>query len=377
MVAIKGRKNSNKNPPIFSHEFIIQNHGDIVSCVAMIFVTGLMIQATSPWAYTFIAIHHNITSDVEDPTMPMKYTTGWKDACAVFFSFLITIVMHAVFQDYIFDKVSKRLHLSKVKLAKFNESSQLVLFYILSVIWGIDIIIRENLLLNIISLWKEYPIPLSFSSKLFFIGQLAYWLHCYPELYFQRVKKEDIPPRIVQATIGFLSILAAYIFNFQQVGILLLVPHYIGDAMLHGARLIHFVGKKEKITKMAFLVANSTYIFVRVATLTIAMLVFLYGLGQMESVFDYAVGNFNIPIIRFTALSYIVIFQIYLSYIFISKQLKRARENVVPVQTTVKSKQKSKKKEGKKSMMSEDDDLPEVDQATKKNLRSRSSAKVK
>lgn len=44
MVAIKGRKNSNKNPPIFSHEFIIQNHGDIVSCVAMIFVTGLMIQ---------------------------------------------------------------------------------------------------------------------------------------------------------------------------------------------------------------------------------------------------------------------------------------------------------------------------------------------
>lgn len=155
--------------------------------------------------------------------------------------------------------------------------------------------------------------------------------------------------------------------------------------MLHGARLIHFVGKKEKITKskydhieyiilyklfisknikyfciflnkimklflVAFLVANSTYIFVRVATLTIAMLVFLYGLSQMESVFDYAVGNFNIPIIRFTALSYIVIFQIYLSYIFISRQLKRARENVVPVQTTVKSKQKSKKKEGEQNL---------------------------
>ena len=29
-----------------------------------------------------------------------------------------------------------------MKLAKFNESSQLVLFYILSIIWGIDIIIR-------------------------------------------------------------------------------------------------------------------------------------------------------------------------------------------------------------------------------------------
>ncbi|CAD1469552.1 unnamed protein product, partial [Heterotrigona itama] len=344
MVAVKGRKNSNKNLPIFSHEFIIQNHGDIVSCVAMIFVTGLMVQVTSPWAYTFIAIHHNITSD-EDPTTPMKYTTGWKDACAVFFSLLITIVMHAAFQDYIFDKVSKRLHLSKVKLAKFNESSQLVLFYILSIIWGIDIIIREDLLLNITLIWKEYPMPMFFCTKLFFICQLAYWLHCYPELYFQRVKKEDIAPRVVQATFGFLSTLVAYIFNFQQVGILLLVSHYIGDAMLHGARLVHFVGKKEKMTKMAFLVANSVYVSIRVATVAIATLVFLYGLSQVESVFDFATGNFNIPAIRFTALSYIIIFQIYLSYIFVSRQMKRARENVVHVQTVVKSKQKSKKKE--------------------------------
>lgn len=62
-----------------------------------------MFQATSSWAYTFIAIHHNVTSNVEDPATPVKYTTGWKDACAVFFYFLITIVMHAVFQEYIFD----------------------------------------------------------------------------------------------------------------------------------------------------------------------------------------------------------------------------------------------------------------------------------
>lgn len=46
MVAIKGagRKSSNKNPPILSHEFVIQNHADIVSCVAMVFVVGLMVQ---------------------------------------------------------------------------------------------------------------------------------------------------------------------------------------------------------------------------------------------------------------------------------------------------------------------------------------------
>jgi len=39
-------------------------------------------------------------------------------------------------------KISKRLHLSKVKLSKFNESSQLIVFYTLSALWAIDIIIR-------------------------------------------------------------------------------------------------------------------------------------------------------------------------------------------------------------------------------------------
>lgn len=44
MVTVKGRKSSSKNPPILSHEFVIQNHADIVSCVAMVFVIGLMVQ---------------------------------------------------------------------------------------------------------------------------------------------------------------------------------------------------------------------------------------------------------------------------------------------------------------------------------------------
>lgn len=39
-----GRKTSTKNPPILSHEFVIQNHADIVSCFALIFVVGLMLQ---------------------------------------------------------------------------------------------------------------------------------------------------------------------------------------------------------------------------------------------------------------------------------------------------------------------------------------------
>ncbi|XP_018059586.1 PREDICTED: translocating chain-associated membrane protein 1 [Atta colombica] len=377
MVTMKGRKSSSKNPPILSHEFVIQNHADIVSCVAMVFVIGLMVQVTSPWAYMFIAIHHNVTNTTEDPTAVVKYTTGWKDACAVFFYFLITIIMHAVLQEYIFDKISKRLHLSKVKLSKFNESSQLIVFYALSALWAIDIIIRENIFLNIWTLWEEYPAPMSASLKLFFIAQLSYWLHCYPELYFQRTKKEDILQRVVHATIGLIFTFAAYFFNFQHLALILLTFHYVGDALLHAARLVHFISQKEKRTKLSFLVANATYVFARITTIALTCVVFLYGLRKQEFKLDYVTGNFNTPVVQFSAAVIVSLFQGYLLYFFITKQIKRARENATPIVVKTKPKQKPKKREGKKSALSEDDDLPEVDQATKKNLRNRPSAKAK
>lgn len=51
-----GRKTSSKNPPILSHEFVIQNHADIVSCFALIFVVGLMVQV-SVVVYTVYSIN--------------------------------------------------------------------------------------------------------------------------------------------------------------------------------------------------------------------------------------------------------------------------------------------------------------------------------
>lgn len=381
MVAIKGRKSSNKNPPIFSHEFIIQNHADIVSCVAMVFVIGLMIQVTSPWAYIFIAVNHNVSLNQEPDAawQPVQFSTGWKDGCAVFFYFLITIVMHAVIQEYILDKLSKKLHLSKIKLSKFNESSQLTIFYILSAIWGIDIILTDNLILDISSLWEGYPLLMSFSTKLFFIVQLAYWLHCYPELYFQRAKKEELQPKIVHATIGLFFILAGYLVNFQHITVILLVLHYAGDALQHCARLIHIVYRREQTSRSAFMVGNAVFIFARVATLAFAALFYIYGLSKANESLDYAAGSFNIPVVRFGAFGLVALFQAYLLYDFVKRRSERARDSGATVKSKVKvvKQQRPKKKEAKKTAGSEDDDLPEVDQATKKNLRSRTAAKAK
>lgn len=385
-MAIKGRKSSTKNPPIFSHEFVIQNHADIVSCVAMLFVIGLMIQVTSPFAYMFIAVQHDVRPETETESNSVDllthYTYGLKDLCAIFFYFLICIVMHAIIQEYILDKISRKLHLSKVKHSKFNESGQLLVFYVMSVLWGGDVIFKENFILNISSLWESYPhTEMVFMFKFYFIIQLAYWLHCYPELYFQKIKREEMPARIRYATVGLIFVAAAYLLNFNRVGICLLVLHYTSEALFHIARIIDFVDKEEKGSKAGYMASNIVFVLTRLGSIILSVLTFWYGLSLSENQgLSLSEGNFNIPAVRLTALVAVCLLQAYLMFYFITDQLRQLREQSPPTQTkklpAKKPLGKKKKDDSRRNTADEDvNELTEVDQNTKKNLKNKFKTK--
>ena len=51
----------------------------------------------------------------------------------------------------------KRLHLSKVKTSKYYDSGCLVVFYMVSVVWGMDIILSSGFITNPSLLWAKYP----------------------------------------------------------------------------------------------------------------------------------------------------------------------------------------------------------------------------
>ncbi|KAL3285270.1 hypothetical protein HHI36_019380 [Cryptolaemus montrouzieri] len=147
-----------------------------------------------------------------------------KTGCVFIYS-LIVVDVHAIFQEYILDKISKKLHLSKSKLAIFNNSGQLLVFYLISVLWGIDTIMRERYLPEISRLWTEYPAPITFLAKLYFIIQLAYSLHELPELYLQRVKREEYLGKAVSSIAALVLVSISYFLrNPDSVGFRVWVP---------------------------------------------------------------------------------------------------------------------------------------------------------
>jgi len=391
-MAVKGRRSGSKNPPIFSHEFVIQNHADIVACVAMVFVVGLMFQVTSPMAGLFIALHHNVTlpptPDAPNLQEPVLYTSGVKDFAAIFFYLLIAVVMHQIVQEYLLDKVNRKLHLSKVKHTKFNESGQLLSFYLVSLVWAGDIMIRENLV-SLRSLWEGYPhTQMTFMFKFFFIVQIAYWLHIFPELYFQKIKREDMAPRIKYASLYLAFIVGAYLFNYNRIALCLLVLHYSAEAVFHACRLLSY-SDKGMVARPLYHVHEALFVLVRLATITTAVLTFWYGLALSPvQVIDVAAGTYNTFAFRIVALVAICLLQAYMMWNFITFHIARMRENAALASTnlaaggssggrkrgmTQQEKAKARKEKAAREATSakDDDDLPEVDQDTKKTLRQR------
>ncbi|XP_065362936.1 translocating chain-associated membrane protein 1 [Calliphora vicina] len=350
-----GRKTSSKNPPILSHEFVIQNHADIISCVAMVFVLGLMDESTAPFASAFISLHHNVSG--EEPTReqpfgkPYTYMAGIKDYCAVFFYTITCIIMHAIIQEFVLDKISKKLHLSKFKLSLFNESGQLVTFYVMSFLWGANVILKEGYFSNFSLLWDEFPNhPMTFLHKFYFIIQLAYYLHMLPELYFQKVRKEEQQPKIIHSICGFSVICLAYSFGFHRIAIVLLTLHYLSEIVAHIFQMISVFDKDEKLASTR-IVNSAVFVFVRFTTMVIGVLTLYYGV----------VASSSNKLRGLLALVSLMALQGYLIFSFITDQLKAKREaeQLAKLQSSSQKKKSPKEKTKRKR----ESDLPEADQS--------------
>jgi len=356
----------------------------------MVFVVGLMFQVSSPIASLFIALHHNVTVPVEVAAGQVQdviyYAAGVKDLPAIFFYLLIAIVMHQIIQEYLLDRVNRKLHLSKIKHAKFNESGQLLSFYIVSLLWAGDIVMRENLF-TIRQLWEGYPhSQMTFMFKFFYIVQMAYWLHIFPELYFQKVKREDMPARVQYASLYLLFIGSAYLFSFTRVALCLLVLQYFTEAVFHASRLLAYADKAE-IARPLYTFHDILFLLSRLGSITLAVLTFWHGLAKApeeEQVVNWKSATFNTFMFRIMALVSICALQAWLMMNFITFQLKKRREDkaassIVALPGSGKSKKtqqekaKARKEKPKKEVKEDEDEneLPEVDQNTKQSLRQR------
>lgn len=223
----------------------------------------------------------------------------------------------------------------------------------MSFLWGLDVIFREKYLGNFSKLWDDFPNhPMSFLHKLFFIIQLSYYLHMLPELYFQKIKKEEQQSKIIHSIVGFSIIAVGYVLGFQRVSVVLLSMHYFSEFVSHTFLLVDIFDREEKLSKLRLL-NNFLFVATRFGTMVLAFLVLFYGIGNTEHASRGLIGL-------------VVVFglQGYLIYHFLTVLLKTKREIMAELAPSKKVKSPAKTEKTKKERKQKESDLPEADQNT-------------
>jgi translocating chain-associated membrane protein 1 len=246
------------------------------------------------------------------------FNAGGRDVATIFFYTLAWIVVHAIIQEYILDKFNKKLHLSKTKHSKLNDAGSVLPFYLLSVGFGIDLVNKNSTFPNLSKLWEEYPqSEMNFMVKFYFILQIAFWLHNFPELFFMKTRKEEYSNKISTYCLYLAFIVPAYIMSGSQVALLLLTIHYIPEAVLTFTRLLHYSGAND-LAKHGFLLWAVLFILARLATISLTLLILGFGLTKLEvSSINLSTGNYNTQFMRIVWVAAIVLNQAWMCWNFI------------------------------------------------------------
>ncbi|XP_055972876.1 translocating chain-associated membrane protein 1-like 1 [Sorex fumeus] len=342
------RKKGTKNPPVLSHEFILQNHADLVACVGMFFVLGLMFEGTAEVSIVFLTLQHGVTVPAaQDRAAEARslYCYGVKDLATVFFYMLVAVILHAAFQDYVLDRFNRRMQFPKPKQSRFNEAGQFSAFYLVSCVWGTLVLISENCLADPTLMWRAQPHKMmTFQMKFFYISQLAYWFHALPELYFQRTKKQDLPRQLIYIGLHLFHIAGAYLLYLNHLGLVLLMLHYFVEFLYHVCDLFYF--SDEKFPKERSLWA---IIVGRLVTLIVSVVTAGFHLsGERSRDPEAFAANVNVLAAKIAVLSSSFTIQAYVTWNLLMAQLQRwmEEENSLQVPGVKKKRTKGRSKRG-------------------------------
>jgi translocating chain-associated membrane protein 1 len=188
---------------------------------------------------------------------------------------------------------------------------------------------------------------MSYMFKFYFMIQLSYWLHAFPELYFQKIKKEEMASRMTYSIIYLVMWTIAYSLHLNRIALCLAVIHYFVEGLFHASRLFHFADKG-RVADLGFRLWNILFVLSRFLTLTLSVLTFWFGLAQTsQSDVSLEEGNFNTPIIRLNLLAAVTLLQAWMMWNFINFHLKRSREKAAEIQARRKQAKKLAEKKKK------------------------------
>ena len=129
--------------------------------------------------------------------------------------------------------------------------------------------------------------------------------------------------KIQYAVLYLVFIGAAYAFRFTRLALVLLVIHYLSEAVFHLCRILAY-SEKTSISNKLFKLGDLLFVLARFSSVILSVLTFWFGLAKLpteQQSLDVSGGNFNTGLIRLNSLIAVCFLQAWLMWNFIVFQV--------------------------------------------------------
>jgi ceramide synthetase len=128
------------------------------------------------------------------------------------------------------------------KRVKFSESAWKCVYYATMSYWAFEVVMKEDFFWNTRLCWDNWPkTPMSDSFRLFYLTELAFYLHSLLAHVTIEVRRKDYWEMLVHHVVASLLIGASYYHGVFRIGGVLLALHDIDDVFLEAAKMCQYV----------------------------------------------------------------------------------------------------------------------------------------
>ena len=130
-----------------------------------------------------------------------------------------------------------------------------------------------------------------------------------------------MPAKIQFAVLNLIFIGASYVFRFTRLALVLMVIHYLSEAVFHVCRILAY-SEKTSISSKLFKLQNLLFVLARFSSVILSVLTFWFGLAKATNQeLNTAEGNYNTGLIRLNSLIAVCFLQAWLMWNFIVLQV--------------------------------------------------------
>jgi len=177
----------------------------------------------------------------------LYYGRGWNDIYFVLFTMCTIALFRWGYRTFVLKPTAQYLGLNRSTTNKWVDIGWVSVYF--ACVWtlGVYLFHNDDWFFNTKHFWINYPHPLEYKSKLFYLVQLSFWLMNFG-MFFLEMQRRDYWQFFSHHCVTIGLILGSYYYHFHRIGTAILLILDVGDLFYYHVKMLKYANQEKAAT---------------------------------------------------------------------------------------------------------------------------------